>query len=112
MTDAAIYQGMRRLGAPLRMTGVRVSPHTCRHTFAITFLRNRGNVFALQKILGHSDLAMVRRYAELAEGDVTAEHALASPLDHLSARGRRSGGRPQAARDRRDGASWSSGESR
>jgi hypothetical protein len=92
------------------MTGVRVSPHTCRHTFAITFLRNRGNVFALQKILGHSDLVMVRRYAELAEGDVTAEHALASPLDHLSAR-RGSGGRVEAARDRRKGASWSSGDS-
>jgi integrase/recombinase XerD len=112
LTDAAIYQGMRRLGERLRMTGVRVSPHTCRHTFAITFLRNRGNVFALQKILGHSDLAMVRRYAELAEGDVTAEHALASPLDHLPARGRRLSGRPQAGRDRRNGASWSSGESR
>jgi integrase/recombinase XerD len=112
LSDAAIYQAMRRLGRQLRMTGVRVSPHTCRHTFAITFLRNRGNVFALQKILGHSDLAMVRRYAELAEGDVTAEHALASPLDHLSARGRRPPCRPQAARDRRNGASWSSGESR
>lgn len=112
LTDAAIYRGMRRLGSRLRMSGVRVSPHTCRHTFAISFLRNRGNVFALQKILGHSDLAMVRRYAELAEGDVSAEHALASPLDHLAARGRRSGGRPQVARERRNGASWSSGERR
>ena len=113
LTDAAIYQGMRRLGHQLGMTGVRVSPHTCRHTFAITFLRNRGNVFALQKILGHSDLAMVRRYAELAEGDVTAEHRFASPLDHLVTRRGpgRQGGR-QAARDRRNGASWSSGETR
>ncbi len=111
LTDDAIYQGMRRLGTQLRMTGVRVSPHTCRHTFAITFLRNRGNVYALQKILGHTDLAMVRRYAELAEGDVKAEHAFASPLDHLPTVGRRSGS-GQAARDRRNGASWSSGDSR
>jgi site-specific recombinase XerD len=111
LTDDAIYQGMRRLGEQLRMIGVRVSPHTFRHTFAISFLRNRGNVYALQKILGHSDLAMVRRYAELAEGDVKAEHAFASPLDHLPTRGRRSSG-GQAARDRRNGASWSSGDSR
>lgn len=104
LTDAAIYQGMRRLGEQLHMTGVRVSPNTCRHGFAISFLRNRGNVYALQKILGHSDLAMVRRYAELAEGHVKAEHAFASPLDHLPTRGRRWGSR-QATRDRRNGAS-------
>jgi hypothetical protein len=55
---------------------------------------------------------MVRRYAALAESDVTAEHALASPLDHLTANGRRPGRRAQAVRDRRNGASWSRGESR
>jgi integrase/recombinase XerD len=59
---------------------VGISPHTCRHTFAITFLRNGGNLLALQRILGHQDLAMVRRYAELVASDLAAAQATASPL--------------------------------
>jgi integrase/recombinase XerD len=72
---------MRRLAAAAGIAGVRVSPHTCRHTFAITFLRNGGNLLALQRILGHQDLAMVRRYAELVAADLAAAQATASPLD-------------------------------
>lgn len=79
-----------------------MSPHRCRHTFAVAFLRNGGNLFALQKILGHRDLAMVRRYAELSDADVAAEHRVASPVDGLlqAARPSRSGIR-YAARERR-----------
>jgi hypothetical protein len=64
---------MRRLADRIGITGVRVSPHTCRHTFAITFLRNGGSLLALQRILGHQDLAMVRVYAELTDTDLAAE---------------------------------------
>lgn len=81
MTRELVYQAMRRIGARADFGRTRVSPHTCRHTFALAFLRNGGNVLALQRILGHSDLAMVRRYVELAEVDLVAAQASASPLD-------------------------------
>lgn len=40
--------------------------HALRHTFASHFVQNGGNIVTLQKILGHSTLAMTMRYAHLA----------------------------------------------
>jgi integrase len=40
--------------------------HLLRHTFASHFVMNGGNILALQKILGHSDLKMTMIYAHLA----------------------------------------------
>ncbi|MFD1384303.1 tyrosine-type recombinase/integrase [Rhodanobacter aciditrophus] len=40
--------------------------HVLRHTFASHFIINGGNILALQRILGHSDISMTMRYAHLA----------------------------------------------
>jgi integrase/recombinase XerD len=70
----------------LKGAGRRVFPHMLRHTAAVSFLRNRGNMFALQRMLGHSSLEMTRRYCELADTDVKQAHMTASPADNLGLR--------------------------
>lgn len=40
--------------------------HDLRHTFASHFMMNDGNIFTLQKILGHSDLKDTMKYAHLS----------------------------------------------
>lgn len=64
-------------------TGHKVTPYMLRHTFAIMFIRNGGNAFALQKIMGHSKMDMTRRYVELALSDVEQQHTAASPVNRF-----------------------------
>ena len=51
----------KAIGAKLGITGVRFSPHTLRHTFAVSYLRAGGNLFYLSKILGHSSVTTTQK---------------------------------------------------
>jgi integrase/recombinase XerD len=54
--------------------------HSLRHLFATTYLRQGGNVFALQRVLGHTSLEMTRRYVSLQTEDLVEQHrSLLSP---------------------------------
>jgi site-specific recombinase XerD len=52
-----------------------------RRAFAINMLRNGVNIFALQKLMGHSDLTVLRRYLAQTEADIEEAHMLGSPVD-------------------------------
>jgi integrase/recombinase XerD len=56
--------------------------HRFRHTFAINFLRNGGNLLQLQNLLGHERMDTVRIYAQLAQLDLEQAQAKASPADN------------------------------
>ena len=47
-----------------------ITPHTLRHTFATTFIRQGQNVMKLKDILGHSDIITTQIYVTLANKDI------------------------------------------
>jgi site-specific recombinase XerD len=93
ITIDAVEKLVQRLAQRARV--FRLHPHLFRHTFAVRYLTNGGDVFTLQKILGHATLEMTRRYVTLASGDVNEKHRLSSPIDHLGLAERKRG-RPRA----------------
>jgi len=72
-----------------RRLGVKICPYDLRHAFALQYLRNGGHALALQRMLGHADLTMTKRYVNLAQEDLRKQHAIASPLNALLPRKQR-----------------------
>jgi integrase len=53
--------------------------HDLRHTFASHWVMKGGDLFKLQKILGHADQQMVQRYAHLAPEAFGADRGIFGP---------------------------------
>lgn len=74
---------IERIGEKAKVKNVRLSAHTFRHTFAKNWLMNGGDIFSLQKILGHRTLDMVRNYVNITFKDIQLQHSKFSPGDNL-----------------------------
>ncbi len=76
---------VERISERAGMSDRRIHPHLLRHTFATHFIKNGGDPFSLQRLLGHSSISTTQIYVNLAGVDLEAAHAKASPLDRLNA---------------------------
>lgn len=82
-THLARSSWRRRLDIYSDKLGVKIRPYDLRHVFALLYLRSGGNAFSLQKTLGHTDMAMTKRYINLSGDDLQEIHLTASPLNRL-----------------------------
>jgi integrase/recombinase XerD len=60
--------------------GKRISPHSCRHTYAIRALRSGASTVTVQKLLGHASAVTTQRYLDHLE---TSELRSAVPVPPL-----------------------------
>ena len=86
MERCRVRRTISRYGKRAGIEGVRVSPHTLRHTFAVFYVRNGGDSCSLQEILGHTTLEMTRNYVHLARRDIAEQHKKFSPMEGLLGR--------------------------
>jgi len=91
------YVFLSRLGERFNITGLRAvikrrareagikapSLHSFRRAFAINCLRAGMDVFSLQRLMGHTDLSVLRRYLAQSTADLSRAHRAASPADNL-----------------------------
>lgn len=70
LTQEAIAKFFKRASAEVKINSqVRVSPHTCRHTFAHLQLKNGLDLYSLSRLMGHESVAITQRYLEGIKDD-------------------------------------------
>lgn len=63
---------------------IRCSPHTCRHYYAQTQLKNGCDLFVVSRLLGHSNINITQRYLHSMEvDDMMAVAQQTTPLKNL-----------------------------
>jgi site-specific recombinase XerD len=79
------YPGLRQI---VRRRAIRAgiavpSLHSFRRGFALSCLRSGMDVYSLQKLMGHADLSVLKRYLALAGEDLQRAHREHGPVDRL-----------------------------
>ena len=74
---SAIYRYNSRRGLS------KTSIHLLRHTFAKLWIKNGGDIFRLQKILGHKNMEMVREYVNMFSEDLKEDFEKFNPINQF-----------------------------
>lgn len=81
LTDSGLRQALERIAKRAGVKGV--SPHAFRRTFALWSLRSGMDIYSLQRLMGHSDLAVLKKYLALVENDLEAAHKRFGAVDNM-----------------------------
>jgi integrase/recombinase XerD len=95
--DFSQYLWITQSGSQLQYSGLRqimrrrakdagIEPpslHSFRRYFALQMLRSGVDIFSLQKLMGHSDIQILRRYLQQTEEDIRSAHELGGPVNNL-----------------------------
>lgn len=79
---AGLRQLLVRLGK--RAEVAHCHPHTFRRTFALWSLRNGMTIYHLQRLMGHTDITVLRQYLALVESDLKAAHNQYGAVDNMN----------------------------
>lgn len=85
LTVEAVERVLKIAGQRARVrSSIRCSPHTCRHYFAQTQLRNGLDMYSLSRLLGHETVNITKRYLQSIKDEKIMEMSLStSPLMNL-----------------------------
>jgi len=83
LTYDALAHLVKRLGEKNDVP--RLHAHLLRHTFAVRYLLNGGDLMTLKLILGHEEISTTQKYLHLANQHIVARHHTFSPLDRINA---------------------------
>ncbi|WP_238483790.1 tyrosine-type recombinase/integrase [Anaerosporobacter faecicola] len=85
LTIETIERVVKECGEGVKVSQqIRISPHTCRHYYAQTQLKNGCDLFTVSKLLGHSNINITKRYLQSMSNDDVLEIAVkTSPLMNL-----------------------------
>ena len=67
-------------------SGISLTPYDFRHIFATTYIRNGGDAFTLQRIMGHTKPSMTMVYVNLNADDLSVAHKKINPLSNFISR--------------------------
>ncbi|MBK5279823.1 MAG: tyrosine-type recombinase/integrase [Bacteroidia bacterium] len=81
------YDGLRQLiQRRSNMARLKKEPtlHDFRRQFALSMLNNGADIFSLQRLMGHEDISILRRYLAQTTEDIRAAHEKFSPVENYS----------------------------
>jgi len=77
-----VYRDIKTVCQQADVSGAHVHPHAFRHCFAVTYIRNGGDIYRLSRILGHASISTTQIYLRSMEIDVISEgHDRLTPLN-------------------------------
>ena len=82
LTASSFYSAIRKYN--LKRGVNKTSIHLFRHTFAKKWILNGGDMFRLQKLLGHKSLDMVKEYVSMFSEDLKEDFEQYNPLNEFN----------------------------